>query len=135
MSPPGKAVKVAEAELRKHLTPEQYYVTRDHGTEHPFTGPHLHESGPACFRAYVAERRCSMRGRSPGPAGRAMHRSGPDAVSEYTDRALFFIRRTEVRCASRDAHLGHVFPDGPRPTGRRYCMNGTAPTFTPGSEV
>jgi hypothetical protein len=77
MSPPGKAVNVAEAELRKHLTPEQYYVTRDHGTEHPFTGPHLHESGPACFRAYVAERRCSMRGRSPGPAGRAsMHRSG-----------------------------------------------------------
>ncbi len=140
MSPPGKAVKVAktEAEWRKHLTPEQYYVTRDHGTEHPFTGPHLHEKRPGvfacvCCGAPLFDAQTKYESGTGWPSFYAP--IGPDVVSEYKDRVLFFIRRTEVRCASCDAHLGHVFPDGPRPTGRRYCMNGTALTFMPSSDA
>lgn len=137
MNAPSKAtqptVVKSEAEWRKQLTPAQYHVTREHGTERAFSSPLNSEKRPGLFN-------CVCCGAPLFPSGTKFE-SGTgwpsfyapvagDAVSEHSDNA-FFMRRTEVRCASCDAHLGHVFPDGPRPTGQRYCMNGTALTFEP----
>lgn len=122
-----------DAEWRALLTPEQYRVTRAHGTERAFTGPHLHEKRAGTYL-------CVCCGSALFDAG-AKFDSGtgwpsfwapvePEAVSEHQDRS-WFMRRTEIRCSGCDAHLGHVFEDGPPPTGLRYCMNGHALDFDP----
>jgi peptide-methionine (R)-S-oxide reductase len=126
-------VTKTDAEWRKQLTPEQYYVTREHGTERAFTSPLNNEKRPGMFHCVA----CG----APLFSSATKFESGTgwpsffapvakDAVSEHDDRS-FFMRRTEVRCTSCDSHLGHVFPDGPKPTGARYCMNGCALTFEP----
>jgi peptide-methionine (R)-S-oxide reductase len=124
-------IEKSDAEWRSQLTPEQYRVTRRHGTERAFTGPNWNTKDDGLYSCICC--------------GKALFRSeakfdsgtgwpsffaplGKDAVSEHKDRA-FFMTRTEIRCADCDAHLGHVFEDGPRPTGLRYCMNGTALKF------
>ncbi|MEK9662001.1 MAG: peptide-methionine (R)-S-oxide reductase MsrB [Alphaproteobacteria bacterium] len=122
-----KIVK-SDEEWRAQLSPEAYQVTRKHGTERPFTGEYN-----ACKEDGIY--RCTCCG---NPLFDAAHKfdSGtgwpsywqpvaPDAVAEKTDRSLF-MTRTEILCAKCDAHLGHVFPDGPQPTGLRYCMNSVA---------
>lgn len=128
----GKIVK-SDEEWRDQLTPEQYRVTRKHGTERAFTGPSWDEKRPGLYRCVCCD--------SPLFRSDTKFDSGtgwpsffapvaPDAVEEHEDRA-WFMRRTEIRCATCDAHLGHVFPDGPEPTGLRYCMNGNALSFVP----
>jgi peptide-methionine (R)-S-oxide reductase len=131
----GSAAKVvkSDAEWKQQLTPEQYQVTRQHGTERAFSNPLNNEKRQGMFKCvccgaelFSADTKFESGTGWPSffaPLGR-------DAVSEHDDRA-FFMRRTEVRCAACDAHLGHVFPDGPKPTGLRYCMNGCALTFEP----
>lgn len=128
----AKIVK-SDSEWRSQLTAEQYRITRQHGTERAGTGPHLNEKTPGVYRCVCCN--------APLFASDAKYESGTgwpsffapiseDAVSEHDDRS-WLMRRTEVRCARCDAHLGHVFPDGPDPTGLRYCMNGHALTHDP----
>ena len=121
----------SDSEWRAQLSPEAYHVTRKHGTERAFSNPLNEEKRAGTFK-------CVCCG-APLFSSQTKFESGtgwpsywaplaPDAVSEHSDRS-FFMTRTEVRCAKCDAHLGHVFPDGPAPTGQRYCMNGVAMTF------
>ncbi|MDX1716558.1 MAG: peptide-methionine (R)-S-oxide reductase MsrB [Anderseniella sp.] len=121
----------SDAEWRQQLTEEEFYVLRKHGTERAFSHPLNNNKKTG---DYV----CAGCG-NPLFTSDAKYDSGTgwpsfyepmseDAVSEHEDRSLF-MRRTEVRCAACDGHLGHVFPDGPQPTGQRYCMNGVALKF------
>jgi peptide-methionine (R)-S-oxide reductase len=130
-------VEKSDAEWRAQLTPEQYKVTREHGTERAGTSPLNNEKREGVFT-------CVCCG-APLFASDAKFESGTgwpsfykpmndDAATEHEDRS-FLMRRTEVRCAQCDAHLGHVFPDGPRPTGQRFCMNGIALNFKPKSDA
>jgi peptide-methionine (R)-S-oxide reductase len=125
-------VRKTEAEWRASLSPEAFRVLRQHGTERPGTSPLNAEKRPGLFR-------CAGCG-APLFHSSTKYESGTGwpsfwapiegAVATRTDRSFFMVR-TEVHCASCGGHLGHVFPDGPRPTGQRYCMNGVALAFEP----
>ena len=131
---PPKITKT-DTEWRQQLTPEQYYVARQHGTERAFSHPLNTEKREGMFNcvccgAPLFSSATKFNSGTGWPSFWAP--ADKDVVSEHQDNS-WFMRRTEVRCASCDAHLGHVFPDGPKPTGARYCMNGVALAFAPGT--
>ena len=130
-----KIVKSA-AEWPSELTPDQYQVTRRAGTERAFTGPWLDEHRKGTFYCVACgtplfRSETKFESGSGWPSFFAPIEQ--DAVEEDEDLS-HGMRRVEARCATCEAHLGHVFPDGPRPTGLRYCMNGTALDFEPDDE-
>lgn len=127
------AVVKSDAEWRAELSPEEYRVTREHGTERAFSHPYYREKGRGtyncvCCGAPLFNSETKYDSGTGWPSFYAP--AGQGAVSEYADNSLF-MRRTEVRCGQCEAHLGHVFPDGPNPTGLRYCINGVALKLDP----
>lgn len=120
-------VRKSETEWRQQLTPEQYHVTREHGTERAFTGPYWDAKTPGIYRCICCDAPLFESGTKydSGTGWPSFWKPvSDDAIATFEDHSWGV--RTEIRCARCDAHLGHVFPDGPRPTGLRYCTNGTA---------
>jgi peptide-methionine (R)-S-oxide reductase len=123
-----KIVKT-DAEWRAQLSDLAYKVTREHGTERAFTHDDF-DKAPGMFRCVccgnpVFDAEAKFDSGTGWPS--FWQPAAPEAVGTSEDRT-WFMRRTEVHCARCDAHLGHVFPDGPKPTGLRYCINGVALT-------
>jgi peptide-methionine (R)-S-oxide reductase len=127
-------VSKSPEEWRHQLTPEQYYVLREHGTERAGTSPLNNEKRSGTFVCAGCEQDlfASNTKYESGTGWPSFWQPLEGAIGTKEDRA-FFMTRTEVHCSRCGGHLGHVFEDGPKPTGLRYCMNGVAMKFRPES--
>ncbi|MBE8190650.1 MAG: peptide-methionine (R)-S-oxide reductase MsrB [Alphaproteobacteria bacterium] len=127
------AIQKSDEDWRAHLTPEQYHITREAGTERAFSGENWDSKGAGIYHCVCCDTAlfASDTKFDSGTGWPSFFQSlGADAVAERSDNSLF-MKRTEILCNQCGAHLGHVFPDGPAPTGQRYCMNGGALKLKP----
>lgn len=133
MSDVKTKVEKSDAEWREQLTPEQYRILRQQGTERAFTGPYWNSKDKGLYRCagcneplFLSDTKFDSGCGWPS----YFEPVKPDAVRELRDTSHGMVL-IEIRCASCDGHLGHVFPDGPPPTGLRYCINGHSMVFEP----
>jgi len=125
-------IEKTDDEWKKTLTPEQFHVLREHGTERAGTSPLNVEKregifmcGACCQPLFTSDTKYES-----GTGWPSFYRPIEGAIGTTTDRS-YGMTRVEVHCSQCGGHLGHVFPDGPKPTGERYCMNGVALKFVP----
>ncbi len=125
-------IERSETEWRKKLSPAQFYVLREHGTERAGSSPLDHEKRKGTFNCAGCDLPlyASAKKFDSGTGWPSFFEPLPNAIGTSEDRSFFSVR-TEVHCRRCGGHLGHVFNDGPAPTGLRYCMNGAAMFFTP----
>jgi len=132
-----KKIDKSKEEWQKILTPEEFYVCREGGTEHPFTGKYNDFKGDGLFVCKCCGNKLfdTTTKFNSGTGWPSFFKPVSDeAITQHKDMSHGMIR-TEVRCAVCDAHLGHVFPDGPEPTGLRYCINSICLNFKSRGEV
>ncbi len=126
-------VAITDQEWRERLTPEQYEVLRNHGTERPFTGIYNESKEPGIYRCAACGNELfrSETKFDSGTGWPSFFEPADHANVETRDDDSLGMRRTEVLCARCGSHLGHVFPDGPGPTGMRYCINSVSLDLDP----
>ncbi|MEX2588428.1 MAG: peptide-methionine (R)-S-oxide reductase MsrB [Actinomycetota bacterium] len=130
------AEELSEQQWREKLTPEQYHVLREKGTERPFTGAYVDNKRPGTYRctACDAELFDSDVKFDSGTGWPSFTQPVADGKVRLEPDNSMFMRRTEVLCANCGSHLGHVFDDGPGPTGQRYCINSRSLNFEESAE-